>query len=139
MRDYPGNKSYKRTYYKKDEEHNKHTPNPAKTNAYYTNNTNAASKELDIIEENFFDEIHCYCPTFHDYALFVADIISLIIAVLLSSRYYTITPGEYRSVIILFPCAILINILVSRFVGVFFAGVGVGWLLIQIIFCLFLI
>ena len=139
MRDYPGNKSYKRTYYKKYKEHNKHTPNPAKTNAHYTNSTNTASKELDIIEENLFNKIYCYSSTFHDYVLFVVDIVSLIIAILLSTHYYTITPGEYRSIIILFPCVILINVLVTRFVGVFFVGMGVGWLLIQIIFCLFLL
>lgn len=131
MPDYPDDKSYNHTGYKKSEQYYKHPPGLVETNTYNVHNTEGEGKEPDNMGENPLDEVYYYGPNIHDNILFFADIVSLFASILISIHYYPIMP-EDQLTLIMFPCIILINVLITRFVGMLFQGMGVAWLIIQV-------
>lgn len=131
--EYPEKNSYYGANCENNQQHNENPVDFLETNTHNIHDAEGEGKEVDNLGEDSPDEVYYYGPTRHNYILFYADVVSLIISVLISIHYYPIMP-ESQPVLVLAPCTILATVLVTRFVEMVFQGMGVAWLIIQVLY-----
>ena len=117
-------------------EHCQSTQSLIKTSRCNVHNTKGPTETLNNSDKKFFNAVYHCRAALRQHLFLILDVISLIASILLSIYYFPIILEVLQLTLLGFPLVIFLTILVN-FCGQQFNGMGSGWFICQLLFCLF--